>query len=78
MKYFDNVIHESYGGRVKELLDAKNGEKKIIGTFCIYVPEEITLAADVIPIALCGGTQFSIPYAEKIFPRDICPLIKST
>jgi len=32
----------------------------------------------VTPVALCGGTQFSIPYAESMFPRDICPLIKST
>lgn len=78
MKYFDEAIHESHGRRVKELITAKNEGKKIIGTFCIYVPEEIALAVDVVPIALCGGTQFSIPYAEKLFPRDICPLIKST
>ncbi|MEO0116718.1 MAG: double-cubane-cluster-containing anaerobic reductase [candidate division WOR-3 bacterium] len=78
MKYFDRAIHESHGARVKELLEAKSEGKKIIGTFCIYVPEEIALAVDVIPVALCGGTQFSIPYAEKLFPRDICPLIKST
>ncbi len=78
MKYFDNVLHESHGGRIVELLDAKAKGKKIIGTFCIYVPEEIAIAASLIPIALCGGTQFSVPYAEKMFPRDICPLIKST
>ncbi len=78
MKYFDNMVHESHGGRVKEIIDAKNKGKKMIGTFCIYVPEEIALAVDVIPVALCGGTQFSIPYAESLFPRAICPLIKST
>lgn len=78
MKYFDNLLHESHGARVAELLDAKSKGKKIIGTFCIYVPEEIAMAASLMPIALCGGTQFSIPYAEKMFPRDICPLIKST
>ncbi len=78
MAYFDRVIYESHGGRVAELIKAKTEGKKIAGTFCIYVPEEIALAASVIPIALCGGIQFSIPYAEKMFPRDICPLIKST
>lgn len=78
IKYFDHVLHESHGNRVAELIEARKQGKKFIGTFCIYVPEEIALAADAIPVALCGGTQFSIPYGEKMFPRDICPLIKST
>lgn len=78
MAYFDSVLHESHGGRIAELLDGISKGNKVIGTFCIYVPEEIALAAGVVPIALCGGTQFSIPYAEKMFPRDICPLVKST
>ncbi len=78
MEYFDHVLHESHGGRVAELIEARKNGKKFVGTFCIYVPEEIAMAADAIPVALCGGTQFSIPYGEKMFPRDICPLIKST
>ncbi|MEO0074646.1 MAG: double-cubane-cluster-containing anaerobic reductase [candidate division WOR-3 bacterium] len=78
MKYFDHVLHESHGGRVQELIDNKAKGNKTVGTFCIYVPDELILAVDLIPIALCGGTQFSIPYAEKMFPRDICPLVKST
>lgn len=78
MKYFDNVLHESHGGRVAELLEEKAKGNKTVGTFCIYVPDEIVLAADLIPIPLCGGTNFSVPYAEKTFPRDICPLVKST
>ena len=78
MKYFDHVLHESHGGRVAELIEERNNGKKFIGTFCIYVPDEIAMAGNAIPVALCGGTQFSIPYGEKMFPRDICPLIKST
>ncbi len=78
MKYFDNVLHESHGGMVAELLETKAKGNKVIGTFCIYVPDEIAMAVDITPIALCGGTNFSVPYAEKMFPRDICPLVKST
>jgi benzoyl-CoA reductase/2-hydroxyglutaryl-CoA dehydratase subunit BcrC/BadD/HgdB len=78
IEYFDQVLHESHGSRVAELIEARKNGKKFIGTFCIYVPDEIAMAADAIPVALCGGTQFSIPYGEKMFPRDICPLIKST
>ncbi len=78
MEYFDNAVHESHGGAVAELLKEKQKGKKIVGYFCIYVPEEIIRALDLIPVALCGGTNFSVPYAEKMFPRDICPLVKST
>ncbi len=78
MAYFDHVLHESHGGRVAELIEARKAGKKFVGTFCIYVPDEIAMAANAIPVALCGGTQFSIPYGEKMFPRNICPLIKST
>ena len=78
MLYFDNVLHKSHGGRVAELIEARGAGKKFVGTFCIYVPDEIAMAADAIPVALCGGTQFSIPYGERMFPRNICPLIKST
>ncbi len=78
MAYFDHVIHASHGDRVRELIESKEKGQKIAGTFCIYVPEEIAMALDVTPLPLCGGTHFSIPYAEKMFPRDICPLVKST
>ncbi len=78
IEYFDHVLHESHGGRVAELIEARANGKKFVGTFCIYVPDEIAMAANAVPVALCGGTQFSIPYGEKMFPRDICPLIKST
>ncbi|UCG43538.1 MAG: 2-hydroxyacyl-CoA dehydratase [candidate division WOR-3 bacterium] len=78
MAYFDSALHAAHGGRVAELVDLKKNGTKTVGTFCIYVPEELAMAANTVPVALCGGTQFSIPYAEKRFPRDICPLVKST
>ena len=78
MAYFDQVLHEAHGRRVAELVEEKKKGRKVVGTFCIYVPEELAMAANTVPIALCGGIQASIPYAEKMFPRDICPLVKST
>lgn len=78
MSYFDEVIKNAHSARVKEIIDSKSRGSKFIGTFCIYVPDEIVLALDAIPVALCGGTSLSIPYAEKTFPRNICPLVKST
>ena len=78
MDYFDDAIHESHRGRIGEIREARRNGAKMIGTFCIYVPDEIVLASGGIPVALCGGTSFSVPYAERTFPRDICPLVKST
>ncbi len=78
MAYFDGVIHGAHGERVQEIVDRRAAGDKFVGTFCIYVPEELVLALGAIPVALCGGTSLSIPYAEKMFPRDICPLVKST
>lgn len=77
MEYFDFVVSEVHGLRIKELLDHKKKGKKVVGTFCVYVPDEIILAAGGISVGLCGGAQFSIPDAESILPRNLCPLIKS-
>jgi benzoyl-CoA reductase/2-hydroxyglutaryl-CoA dehydratase subunit BcrC/BadD/HgdB len=78
MTRFDEAFHASHGTRVAEIADHRSAGGKSIGTFCIYVPDEIALAAGVIPIPLCGGTNWSVDYADKMFPRDICPLIRST
>ncbi len=75
--YFEKMTSD-HTDHAKELSVKKSTGNKVVGTFCIFVPEEIALAAGVTAIALCGGTQISIPHAESIFPRDICPLIKST
>lgn len=77
MGYFDFVISEVHGLRIKELVDKKKAGKKVIGTFCLYVPEELVYAADATMVGLCAGADFSIPDAEAVLPRDICPLVKS-
>ncbi len=78
MKLFDEALHDSHGQRVKEIIDYRNAGGKSIGSFCIYVPDEITMAAGVLNIPLCGGTGFTVDYADKVLPRDICPLVRST
>lgn len=78
IKAFDQALHDSHGQRVKELVDYRAAGGKAIGSFCIYVPDEITMATDVLNIPLCGGTGFTVDYADKVLPRDICPLVRST
>ena len=77
MEYFNFVMSEVHGLRIKELLDHKEKGGKVVGTFCLYVPDEIILAAGGLSVGLCGGAQFSIPAAEAVLPRNLCPLIKS-
>ncbi len=78
MEFFDCALHASHDERVAEIYAFRKKGGKSIGTFCIYVPDEIALAADVLPIPLCGGSGWSVNYADKMFPRDICPIIRST
>jgi benzoyl-CoA reductase/2-hydroxyglutaryl-CoA dehydratase subunit BcrC/BadD/HgdB len=76
MQYFDFVISEVHGRRIVELLKAKIDGKHIIGTFCIYVPEELILALDGVSIGLCAGADVGAEEAEKYIPRNTCALIK--
>ena len=78
MGYFDFVIGEIHGLRVKELMDHKASGGKVVGLFCVFVPEDLILAAGAIPVGLCAGTQFSVPDAEEVLPRNTCALIKSS
>jgi len=77
MKYFDFVMSEVHGLRIKEIVDKKKEGKKVIGAFCLYVPEELVYASGSTMVGLCGGADFSIPDAETVLPRNMCPLIKS-
>ncbi len=77
MEYLDFVLSEVHGLRVKELMDAKEAGRKIIGTFCVFVPEELSLAVDAIQVGLCAGADAGTEAAETVVPRNTCALIKS-
>ena len=77
MSYFDDMISEIFGRRIEEMLEVKKEGRPVVGTFCVYVPEEVVVAAGGVCVGLCGGSQGSIPDAEKILPRNICPMVKS-
>ncbi|MGE4422723.1 MAG: double-cubane-cluster-containing anaerobic reductase [Pseudodesulfovibrio sp.] len=76
-EYLDFVLSEVHGLRIKELQDAKAQGRKVVGTFCVFVPEEITLAADAIHVGLCAGAEAGSELAEQLVPRNTCALIKS-
>lgn len=76
-EYLDFVLSEVHGLRIKELQDAKAAGSKIIGTFCVFVPEELTLAAEAVQVGLCSGAEAGAELAEQLVPRNTCALIKS-
>jgi benzoyl-CoA reductase/2-hydroxyglutaryl-CoA dehydratase subunit BcrC/BadD/HgdB len=77
MKYFDFVMSEVHGLRIKELLDAKAEGRKVIGSYCTFVPEELILALDGVSVGLCTGADFATDLVEQVLPRNTCSLIKS-
>ena len=77
MKYFDFVMSEVHGLRIQELLDAKAQGRKVIGSYCVFVPEELILAVDGVSVGLCAGAEFNFDGAETLLPRNTCALIKS-
>ncbi len=57
---------------------AKDRGRKVVGTYCLFSPVELIVAAGAIPVSLCGTSATPIPAAEKVLPRSLCPLIKSS
>ncbi|MFV0398543.1 MAG: double-cubane-cluster-containing anaerobic reductase [Bacteroidales bacterium] len=77
MDYFNEFLAEIHGRRIHELMEAREEGKKVIGTFCVFIPEELTLAAGAIQIGLCSGAELAFDAAEQYIPRNTCSLIKS-
>jgi benzoyl-CoA reductase/2-hydroxyglutaryl-CoA dehydratase subunit BcrC/BadD/HgdB len=77
MGYFDFVMSEVHGLRIKELADARASGRIVVGAFCVFVPEELVLAVDGVCVGLCAGADFGTDQAERYLPRNTCALIKS-
>ncbi len=56
----------------------KQRGRKLVGIYCEYTPRELILAADAIPVCLCGFDQEMATAAESRLPTNLCPLIKSS
>ncbi len=78
MKYFDFVVSEAHGLRIKELVEHKSKGGTVVGTFCVYVPEDVILAAGGIPVGLCAGADFAVADSDGLIPRNTCPLIRAS
>lgn len=76
-KSLDN-LKNSYSTRICQIVNERKAGQKLVGTFCLFVPDEIIFAAGADRIILCGGKNDTVPIAEQYLPRNICPLVKSS
>lgn len=60
---------------VKEI---KEQGQPVVGVFCTYFPQELAMAAGAITVGLCSMSDETVGEAEKVLPRNLCPLIKSS
>lgn len=74
MEYFDKLIAN---GAVA-IKDVKAEGRKVIGHYCVFSPIELFEATGALPVGLCATKQEPIADAEKVLPRNLCPLIKSS
>lgn len=74
----EETIQEVRTNLALDLEMAKDEGKKVVGMLCSYFPVEMVLAANAIPVGLCGTTEEPIAAAEEILPVDQCPMVKST
>ncbi|MBC3803306.1 2-hydroxyacyl-CoA dehydratase [Acetobacterium fimetarium] len=74
MKPFFQVLEDIH-------VNMKNVEQptdtKIVGTYCVMVPQELIYAAGAQPVKLCSGSYSAFAIGDDLVPRDACPLVKS-
>ena len=76
-KTFDEFVDARKQGFMKAKEFKDNGGK-LAGCLCSYTPQEVLDAAGIATVGLCGTSNETIPDAEKVLPKNLCPLIKST
>ncbi|MFN3480722.1 MAG: double-cubane-cluster-containing anaerobic reductase [Thermodesulfovibrionales bacterium] len=73
MGYFYELFEKVYSERKQ-----RRNVKRIIGTLCIQVPEELIYAAGAIPLRLCSGSYSFEQIGSEMMPAKSCGLVKAT
>jgi len=73
MDYFFDFFQKLFGKnhRLPE-------KRKIIGTMCLQVPDELILAAGAVPYRMCSGAYAYDQIGAEFMPAKSCPLVKAT
>lgn len=76
-KSFDEFVDAKKAGFIHVKDYVENGGH-LVGIFCSYTPLELFDAAGVCAVGLCGTSNEPIADAEKVLPKNLCPLIKAS
>lgn len=74
---FEEFDDARRAGFVNAMNFKKNGGK-LAGVLCSYLPMELLDAAGIAAVGLCGTSNETVPDAETVLPKNLCPLIKGT
>jgi benzoyl-CoA reductase/2-hydroxyglutaryl-CoA dehydratase subunit BcrC/BadD/HgdB len=78
MDYFDNNARY-FGARAEEVWNFKQSGGKVVGSLCMFIPNEIIAAYGALPIRLGAGFHDPAGPANVILgDAGLCPLVKST
>ncbi|RDU24996.1 2-hydroxyacyl-CoA dehydratase subunit D [Anaerosacchariphilus polymeriproducens] len=72
--YFRKILKKAF---IENDTFIRSTNEKIIGTYCVMVPQEIIYAAGARPVQLCSGNYAGVHFGDDIVPRDSCPLVKA-
>lgn len=61
-----------------KMKEFKERGKNMVGTYCSFVPTELIIAANGVPVSLCASSEEPIGSAERDLPSNLCPLIKAS
>lgn len=73
MEYFYDLYRDLYT-KDPVLPDAK----KVIGTMCVQVPDELIHAAGALPFRLCSGSFSYDQVGADFMPAKSCPVVRAT
>lgn len=76
-KTFDEFNESKKEGFIK-VKEYKETGGKLAGVLCTFCPEEVLLAAGFETIGLCGTSNDTVMDAERVLPKNLCPMVKST
>ncbi|PLX37864.1 MAG: 2-hydroxyacyl-CoA dehydratase [Hyphomicrobiales bacterium] len=75
MAYFDRIFKAFIGGG-KDVVQIDD-KRQMVGTYCVFVPEELIYASGARPVRLCAGAYESVEIGEDHLPDVACPMVKS-
>jgi len=78
MGYFDEMAGCD-SPRIAELKEFKENGGKIVGSLCVFTPNELIMASGAKVVRLCSGYYDAVhPANELLGDAGLCPLVKST